>query len=238
MQGLWLALIADVKASRDIPARLRPRVDLALKRAAARTLKRFDSHFRLAPQVLRGDELQAVLRPDAPVLSIVTYVRAHFALGVDHPAELRAGIGRGTIARLSPKGPFASDGEAFHRAREALDHLKKRSQSAMTAWSSGDPLLDAMAATVLGLTDALASRWTRPQLEAIAGRLEDKGLHDIAQATGVRFQNVSKRLRAASWNEVHQAFRFLEAGVVLRDGGGPSRLLPISGERRNSPSGG
>jgi hypothetical protein len=55
------------------------------------------------------------------------------------------------------------------------------------------------------------SRWTRPQWEAIVGRLEDKGLEGIARDSGVSFQSVSKRLRAASWSEVASAYAWIEA---------------------------
>ncbi|OGF14304.1 MAG: hypothetical protein A2W00_06010 [Candidatus Eisenbacteria bacterium RBG_16_71_46] len=206
----WQVVIGDLRASRRIPARRRPRVDRALMQAIARTLRRYEGHFRLAPEVLKGDELQAVLRPDAPVLSILIYLRAQLALGVERAPQLRAGIGRGAIERLSPKGPFASDGEAFHRARAALERLRHATSVRLTTWVSGDPAFDATAEAVLGLVDAMAGRWTSPQCEAIIGRLEGKGLDEIARAKGVRFQSVSKRLRAASWNEVQQAVEHLE----------------------------
>jgi CDP-diacylglycerol--serine O-phosphatidyltransferase len=99
-------------------------VDRALTRAIDRTLHLHREHFRLGPQVLKGDEIQAVLRPDAPALSILTYLRAQLAGREGRVMRLRVGLGAGRIARLSPKGPFASEGEAFHRARAAIDGLK------------------------------------------------------------------------------------------------------------------
>ena len=85
---------------------------------------------------------------------------------------------------------------------------------------------------MLGLTDALWSRWTQAQWEAVAGRLESKGIQEIARDSGIRFQNVSKRLIAASWNEVHQAMNWLElaeAAAVPEK----SAVQPI---RHDSPS--
>jgi SatD family protein len=208
--GRWQVIIADLRASRDIAPAQRKRVDTALRRAMASVRRRFRAHIRSGPELLKGDELQIVLRPEAPALALLTYLRARFAIEVDARYELRAGLGRGRIERLSPKGPFASDGEAFHRAREALDAAHAGGGSRRTGWKTGDPSFEALAESMLGLTDALWSRWTAAQWEAVAGRLEGKGIQEIARDSGIRFQNVSKRLIAASWNEVHHAMRWLE----------------------------
>ena len=194
---IWQALIADLRASRAIPARERPGVDRALRQAIARTLRLHGKHFRLAPVTLRGDELQAVLKPGAPALMILTYLRASLALAAGRRVALRAGLGRGTIQRLSPRGPFESEGEAFHRARAALEEAKKSGGARLTGWVTGDPSADRIASVTLALTDSFTIRWTGPQWEAIAGRLEGKGLYAIAREQRVSFQSVSKRLRAA-----------------------------------------
>lgn len=217
----WQVLIADLKESRKVPARDRAAADQTIQRAVARTLRGYGAHFRLAPQRLRGDELQAVLRPGAPALAILTYLRAQLGAGAAPRLRLRAGIGSGTIERLSPKGPFASDGEAFHRARAALEEAEGAGGARLTAWRSGDPFFDRISDTVLALIDAFANRWTAPQWEAIAGRLESKALHAIARERGIGFQSVSKRLRAASWSEVHQAVALLEEMAAVA--GGESR---------------
>jgi hypothetical protein len=238
-RGSWKVLIADLKSSTRLPIADRVEVDRALQRAISRVMKMHGKHFRLAPEVLRGDELQAVLRPTAPTLSILTYLRGQLMLGAEQAEGLRAGIGQGQLSRVSSKGPFASEGEAFHRAREALDSIKDSRSSRMTAWRSGNHEFDGWAEVVLGLVDALGERWTRPQWEAILGRLEGRVLHEIGRQKGVRFQNVSKRLLAAFWKEVHAAIQHLDdsstALIVnvrrtLRSG-----LAPEKGERTVSP---
>src|SRR6266571_4070206 len=181
MPSLWQVVIADLKSSRQIPARERPAVDRALRKAVARTLRIFGAHFRLVPQLLKGDELQAVLRPEAPALAILTYLRS----------QLIVGAGR-KIDRLSSRGPFESEGEAFHRARAALDLSRQRGSGRLTGWITGQGEFDEVADAVLGLADAFAVRWTLPQWEAVAGRLERKDLHAIARERRVSFQSVSK----------------------------------------------
>ncbi len=234
---LWQVLIADLKSSRRIPARRRPLVDRAFRVAVARVRRLYGEHFRLAPQILRGDELQAVLTAGAPALEILTCLRAHLAAGAGRETQLRAGVGLGTIQRMSRSGPFASEGEAFHRARAALEHAKQK-EGRLTSWQTGDPVFDPVSRTVLGLTDALTARWTTPQWEAVAGRLERKGLHAIAREKGVSFQSVSKRLRAASWNEVREAYGFLQ--TAARAATAPPapprpRVRPPEGETATSP---
>ncbi len=212
----WQVFIADLVSSRSIPTADRAGADRALARAIDRTLHVHRGHFRLGPQVLKGDEMQAVLRPDAPALTILTYLRAQLAGREGRRMRLRVGLGAGRIVRMSPKGPFASEGEAFHRARAAIEGLKA---GRLTGWVTGDPLFDRWAGSMLPLLDAIMNRWTPAQWEAVAGRLETRGMDDIARRSGVTFQSVSKRLRAASWNEALGAMRLLESS----SGGMPSR---------------
>jgi hypothetical protein len=209
-ERIWQVLIADLKSSREIAARERTEVDRALRRAVGQVARHFAGRFRLDPEVLRGDEVQAVLRRDAPALTILTYLRARLASAAGRRIELRAGIGRGSVQRLSARGPFASEGQAFHRARAALDRARQAGGTRRTSWATGETRFDDVANAILGLTDAFVTRWTIPQWEAIAGRIEGKGLDAIARAERVAFQSVSKRLRAASWNEIEQAMDLLQ----------------------------
>lgn len=211
----WLVLIADVRASRRIPSGTRATVDRAIRVAMARTAKKYAGVVRLGPELLRGDELQAVLRPDAPALAMLTYLRAQVITETAGRVALRAGLGLGAIERLSPKGPFESDGEAFHRARVGIEAAKKAGGSTMTAWRTGDPFLDRVTDAMLGMVDAFVSRWTVPQWEAIAGRLESRALESIAKQKGVGFRSVSKRLRAASWNEVQRAIELIDSLTAI-----------------------
>jgi len=237
-ERLWQVLIADIKSSREIPPRERARVDRALRRAVAQVVRQFGTRFRLIPELLRGDEVQAVLRPDAPALTILTYLRARLAMAAGRRVGLRAGIGRGNIQRLSARGPFASEGQAFHRARAALDRARQAGGTRRTGWATGDQRFDDVAHAILGLTDAFVTRWTIPQWEAVAGRIEGKGLHAIARTERIAFQSVSKRLRAASWNEVEQATDLLQLQSLGIEGDGvpapregarpPARELELS----------
>jgi len=217
----WLVLIADLKASRALAEADRRRVDAALRRAVARVLRTHAREFRLPPQVLRGDELQAVLRPDAPALAILTQLRARVITGARLRVQLRAGLGRGAALKLSRRGPFESEGEAFHRARAALDAVK-RTAGGLTAIDTGRARFDRVANAALGVADASWNGWTLPQWEAVAGRIEHKVLQGLARELGVSFQSIAKRLRAAHWPELQRFLEALDAELAW-DGAQPAQ---------------
>lgn len=232
--AVWQVWILDVEGSRDIPTRARGKVDRALHHAMRATRARFEERFRLPPQLLRGDEIQAVLRADAPALTMLTYLRARFAGLVGRTPALRCGVGMGTIARLSTRGPFESEGEAFHRARQAVEWVKLRRGGRLTAWRADREGFDRAAEVILPLADTVVRRWTQAQWQAIAGRIEGKDLHRIARDSRISFQAVSLRLRAAAWPEVQGAFDHLQslAGAVPARGPEGPRVRPP--ERRRS----
>ncbi len=206
----WVVLIADLRASRAIPPRNRAAVDKALARAAAGVASNHRGSIRLGPQILKGDELQLVLQPEAPALRIATELRGRLRLLSKGAADVRIGLGGGRIDRLSPRGPFSSDGPAFHLARAAIEHAAAVGGSRRVAWRSGRAEDDAIVDSVLGLIDAVTTRWTVPQWEAVIGRAEGRSLEAIAASHAVSFQSVSKRLIAASWKEVESALLTLQ----------------------------
>lgn len=206
----WLVLIADLRASRAIPARKRADVDRAFSAAADAVARNRPKSIRLRPQILKGDELQVVLTPDAPVLLFALELRARLRVLSKASADLRVGIGSGTIERLSSKGPFSSDGRAFHLARSAIERSEASGGGRRFAWLTGRESNDALVDPLLSLVDAVAARWTVPQWEAVVGRLEGLSLDEIARTHRVSFQSVSKRLIAASWKEVEAALLALQ----------------------------
>jgi len=215
----WLVVIADLKSSRAFADADRRRVDTALRRAVARIARAHAAEFRLPLQILRGDELQAVLRPQAPALSILTHLRARVITHAGLRVQMRAGLGSGPVIKLSRKGPFESEGEAFHRARAALDAVK-RAAGGLTAVGTGRGRFDALANAALGLADTAWNAWTLPQWEAVAGRLEHKLLQRLAREIGVSFQSVAKRLRAARWVELQRLVDALDRELA-REAAGP-----------------
>lgn len=203
--GQWSVLILDVKGSRRV-ALEGGRGTAELLRSAIRDTVRWQSRgMRLAPELLKGDEIQAVLHAHAPPVRTLFHLRAGVAERSRGRIHLWAAIGRGAIDRLSSKGPFESDGPAFHRARHALESVKQAGGARRTAAETGDAPTDRTLRAILGLLDALAARWTPLQWQGVHRRLEGGTMQSIAKKTDVSFQMISKRLRAVSWNEVDEA---------------------------------
>jgi hypothetical protein len=208
--GTWQVWIADLKESRKLRPQVRKKVDLSLNRAIHATLQRYRRYFELEPQILLGDELQAVLTPDAHALSILTYLRAQLALGAGQKLALRAGLGLGPITHMDRKSPFASDGPAFHHARKALLAFKRPRSRRLTGWVTGLQAFDDLADALLPLIDSLARRWSSQQWQVVAMRLEGMTLETIGSKLQVSHQAVNKRLAAAAWNEAGAAIQYLD----------------------------
>lgn len=203
--GVWSVLILDVVGSRRLAVEPVRGVADALRPAIREAVRWQPQGFRLAPELLKGDEIQSVLHSKTPPVRTLMHLRAAVAARSGGRVRLWAGIGRGTISRLSTKGPFESDGPAFHRARQALDSLKLSGGARLTACASGSPEIDRSLRAILGLLDTLAARWTPLQWHGVLKRLEGKTLQAIASRSDVSLQMVSKRLRAVSWHEVEEA---------------------------------
>ena len=206
----WLAVIGDVKSSRNLPGPLRAKLSSQIRGAMADVVRFAPTAFRIAPGSLKGDEIQAVLRPEAPGMRIVTYLRAVLRVRTDGAVSLRVGLGGGAVDRMSPKGPFESDGPAFHRARAALELVRKAGASRLSAWQTGDAGFDDLAGAMLGIMDSVVARWTLPQWAAVRERMEGKGLKRIAKQEAVSVQSVSKRLITASWSEFDAAAKYVD----------------------------
>src|SRR5262249_49697680 len=161
------------------------------------------------PEMLKGDEIQMVLRPEASALRLALYLRGQLAVNTSRNVTIRIGMGTGGIDRLSRNGPFQSDGPAFHNARAAVDRVRKAGGSRSTALRTGEAFLDGVADPVLGLQDAITTRWTLPQWSAVLERIKGKELRLIAGPANVSVQSISKVLRAASWNEVRDSIDLL-----------------------------
>jgi hypothetical protein len=222
--AIWQVWIGDLRGSKSIAPGARARASQQLAESIEAAVQRYRDAFKLRPSVLRGDEIQAVLVPDAPTLTILTYIRGQIAMRGAPIQGIYAGIGLGTVPILHARSPFESEGPAFHLARRALDSLKdKKYGRALTAWITDHPSFDEAAKAILPLLDSFFVRWTREQWEAIVHRLPGSTMQTIGEELGVAGQAVHKRLNAARWKEVAKAIEYLE-----------SRHPGLSGGARNA----
>ncbi len=152
--------------------------------------------------VYRGDSFQGVLSGPQGGLRTVIMLRAwlrwrllgrRFPRGID----VRTAIGVGTVDYLPGRRAAEGDGDAFRRSGPLLDAMKgDRRTVVRTPWSD----VDAELATSCALLDALATRWTAEQSEALVMRLRGMTQDRIAQALHITQPAVRERLkRAGAW---------------------------------------
>ncbi|MFJ4233238.1 hypothetical protein [Cellulosimicrobium cellulans] len=141
-----------------------------------------------------GDEVQGVLDDPATVVDAV--------LDLLRDGGWSVGVGAGAVDEPLPAASREASGEAFVRAREAVEQAKSRAATAPVA-VRGEPTARATEVeALLRLLAAVVDRRTAPGWEAVDTLARVGGTQkDVAQALGVSEQAVSQRLRAALWPE-------------------------------------
>lgn len=154
----YLAVIADVVASRDLAPARRARLQAALRTQLAAWNRRpaWRPHLAARFAFTAGDEIQGLLTTAAPLWTITHALRAAFA-----DVDWIVAWGRGPIATaLAPTAPEV-DGPCFHAARAALVAAKAE-RLVLTFGAFPDPQLPSLAAYY----SALYWSWTRRQRRA------------------------------------------------------------------------
>ncbi|QJW36851.1 hypothetical protein [Cellulosimicrobium protaetiae] len=141
-----------------------------------------------------GDEVQGVLDDPVTVVDVV--------LDLLRDGGWSVGVGAGDVDEPLPAVSREASGEAFVRAREAVEQAKSRAATAPVA-VRGEPLERAAEVeALLRLLAAVVDRRTAPGWEAVDTLARVGGTQkDVARALGVSEQAVSQRLRVALWPE-------------------------------------
>lgn len=155
---LYVAVIADVVGSRDLPPARRARLQAALRAELTAWNRRAAWRpYRAARfAVTAGDEVQGLLTTTTPLWAITHALRAALP-----EVDWIVACGRGPIATaLAPTAPEV-DGPCFHAARAALDAAKAE-RLVLAFGGFADPRLGSLAAYY----SALYWSWTRRQRRA------------------------------------------------------------------------
>ncbi len=154
----YVALIADVTASRHLSDRQRAALQRDLRSTAQEFNRRYRNQLAARFAVTLGDELQGLFKNAAPVWEASHALRARFP-----DVEWIVACGRGTLSTTLIQGAAAPelDGPCFHRARTALEEAKSR--GLILALAGFDPALSGGAAYYA----ALYRSWT-PRQRALA----------------------------------------------------------------------
>jgi len=164
-----------------------------------------------------GDEVQGVLDDPATVLDLV--------LDLLRDGGWSVGLGVGAVDEPLPAVSREASGEAFVRAREAVEQAKSRAATAPVAVRGGHPARAAEVEALLRLLAAVVERRTSRGWEAVDALAHVGGTQkDVARALGVSEQAVSQRLRTALWPE-EEAVRPVVARLLGELGSPPRAEL-------------
>lgn len=186
----YAVLIADVVGSRtrrDLRALLGQRLELS-SRAHLRA-----KFIRLPYAITAGDEFQTIVRSYARLPELIFDLRARL-----WPLRLRIGIGMGRVPGRLQAPVNRMGGEAFQRARAALEGIKKSAGNkvrVLTAFETSDGVFDSTANLIYALQDTLLRKITEKQWETILVFRQKRRLQAAARALRLDASTVSRNLK-------------------------------------------
>jgi hypothetical protein len=194
----YVVLIADVIGSsgrRDLRSLLAKRLEAATR--AHRSAK----SIRLPYAVTAGDEFQTILASNVNIAELIFDLRMQM-----RPLRLRIGIGFGGLADRVQAPVNVMGGEAFQRARQALDGLKAGSSKydVLTAFHSGHEIFDSTANLIYALHDTLLLKITSKQWSTIQVFRKKRSLESTAKVLKLDFSTVSRNLKRSYFWQIEQ----------------------------------
>jgi len=191
----YVALIADVVASRARTPRARAALQQRLRELARALNARFRAHLAARAAVTLGDELQALFTGPVPVWPVAHELRLAIP-----DVEWVVACGKGELTTPLHRGVTAPelDGPCYHAARAALDDAKREGQ--VFAFGGFDAAVDGYARYY----SALYRGWSTGQrLLANAQRARPAAkLKELAKLVGVAPTSISHRRRRMAWHLV------------------------------------
>ena len=199
---LYAVLIADIVAS---SAQLRLRNRLAATLTMASRLHLHRKFIRLPYSVTAGDEFQTVCADLSALPQLILDLRVLL-----QPLSLRIGIGVGRIADHIEPPVNRLGGEAFQRARTAIDAIKSSNPfkfDTLTYFVSPDASLDETLNLIYGLNDTLLSGVTRKQWDTIAAFTRNPALAHTSRQLHRDASTISRNLKRGYYWQLSETVR-------------------------------
>ena len=192
MATIYIALVADVVASRGLPTAARARLQRRLLSAIPDFNRRWRKALAARFAVTLGDEFQCLLTSPAPIWEIAHVVRT--TLG---EVDWVIACGRGSLTTPLAAGRTAPelDGPCFHEARGALETAKRKHRLfGFGGFGAATTTLNAFASYY----SALYWSWT-PRQRRAAKLLRCGDPASVAAALKVSQSAVSHLARRMAW---------------------------------------
>jgi hypothetical protein len=187
---IYGVLIADVLESRA-RADIRGLLGRKLAAVSRRHLRR--NLIQLPYSVTAGDEFQTVTRDLPSIPAVILDLRRTL-----RPLSLRIGVGFGHISDRIQPPVNRLGGEAFQRARWAIENIKTSSLfkfDVLTAFESRNPGFNSTINLIYGLHDTLVLKITARQWETIEEFLDTPTLEQTAKRLKLDPSTVSRNLK-------------------------------------------
>lgn len=200
----YVAIIADIVHSRRITGARRRDLQKRLESLLTEVNRDFATTIAAKFLITVGDEFQGLLRSAAVIPQLLRRLETDFP-----DITLRIGIGRGPLETDLRASAIGMDGPVWHAARAAIEEAKRsdRLGGVFEGFGPADDLIHNGFARVLHL---LRSRLTDKQRRLLDALLGNQTQKEVAHATGVSKQAVSKQARAAgveAYREAEVAWR-------------------------------
>jgi hypothetical protein len=210
----YAAITCDIVGSRHIEDFRRKR-DQKLRRVAKLHV---ESKWILSEYAITAwDEFEGILTRPSYLPGVVLDLRRYF-----YPFELWIGVGIGAVtdAHKKPVNVFAG-GEAFERARAAMNRLKtKRNKTGvLTSFVTGNEPFDLIANTIYDLHDTLLQNISARQWQTINVHMETNKQDLTARKLRLNESTVSRNLRRGFWWQILETRQTMEQIIRLHFSG-------------------
>lgn len=197
-QNKYIVLTGDLKSSRKIKERAK--IQENFKNVLKIVNKKFKEIIVAKFLIIGGDSFQGMLSSPYPIFDM--YYELFENIG--YPFYL--GIGIGSISTKLSKNVGEMDGEAFHRAIEALEKAKK--DRGWVAFKSGWEI-DSIVTASWNLMADVIWHWSKRQKEIIMHYRKNEGdrkaIEKVAKNFGVSEKNIYKILKTGKYNLLKEA---------------------------------
>lgn len=213
---MYFAIIGDIIGSKRIENRSETQV--AIQKTLNQLNHTFSDLIESKITLTIGDEFQALLKPSRAVWYFLDQLTSQINV------PLRFGLGFGKIrTQINPEQSLGADGEAFWRAREAIQavHAQNWNRRSHVLFKGEHTNHDQIINTLVLSGETIKSQWTKSQKSLFRSLLKegvyqaDFNQKSIAEKLDFSESTLSKRLTASN---IKIYFRLRETlGIILED---------------------
>lgn len=211
----YIAIIADIKQSKQVDDR--KEVQRKLKETLDFVNEKYSADISARFVITLGDEFQGLLSTGINIMNIINVIEQRM-----YPISIRFGVGIGKITTdINSELAIGADGPGYHRAREAVEYLKRCEKKKETYTGNIRFAIDCdngeqslMLNTIADLMFTIKSSWSERQREVIWNMLEyQSNQSNVAKQLQIAQPTVQKALAAGRFYAYKQALDTLSSAM-------------------------